>query len=178
MGNPFCNEKGPEFQYCKISQQSVPSYSTPSNCVPIACPSGQDLSPNCNCAYPYIGTLFFRAPSFSDLANTTYYQTLEASLKNSFQKNNLSVDSVALQNPFTDSNNYLEMTLEVFPAGKIRFDQLDIPRLGFILSNQTFKPPGSFGPFYFLGRQYGAFQGNLVNPNYTQSTYFSSTMCI
>lgn len=79
---------------------------------------------------------------------------------------------MSLQNPFTDSNNYLQMTLEVFPAGKIHFDQWDIPSLGFILSNQTFKPPQIFGPFYFMARQYGAFQGTFINPSCIQTLAF------
>ncbi|ONK57801.1 uncharacterized protein A4U43_C09F4230 [Asparagus officinalis] len=158
MGNPFCTENGPDFLYCKPLKKLAPSYSTPKNCVPFVCPSGQDLSPKCKCAYPYSGTLFFRAPKFSDLENITYYQSLEASLRTSFMKRQLPIDSVSLKDPSTDSNNYLNIILEVFPAGVDRFDQLDILNLGFILSNQTFKPPSIFGPFYFMAEQYSAFR--------------------
>ncbi|XP_010930348.3 leucine-rich repeat receptor protein kinase HPCA1 [Elaeis guineensis] len=155
VGNPICNQGGTDLQYCKISRQSTPPYSTPQNCIPIPCPSNENLSPNCHCAYPYTGTLYFRSPSFSDLGNATIFQILEDALKSSLLKQ-LPVDSVSLQNPFVDADNNLEMTLQVFPGGKDRFNEIDVSTLGFILSNQTFKPPSIFGPYYFIGEGYSA----------------------
>ncbi|WOL11241.1 hypothetical protein Cni_G20003 [Canna indica] len=155
VGNPICN-KGSDLPYCKVQQNSTTPYSTPNNCVRIPCPSDQSLSPNCNCAYPYTGTLYFRSPSYSDLENVTYYQILEGEIKASFLNQNLPVDSVSLSNAFVNSNNNLQMNLQVFPSGKIRFNELDVTFLGFILSNQTFKPQKGFGPFYFIGEVYAA----------------------
>ncbi|XP_026663823.2 probable leucine-rich repeat receptor-like protein kinase At5g49770 [Phoenix dactylifera] len=155
VGNPICNQGGTDLRYCKISQQSTPAYSTPQNCVPIPCPSDENLSPNCHCAYPYTGTLYFRSPSFSGLGNVTIYQILEDALKSSLLKQ-VPVDSVSLQNPFVDPDNNLAITLQVFPGAKDRFNEIDVYTLGFILSNQTFKPPSLFGPYYFIGEGYSA----------------------
>ncbi|KAJ0977192.1 hypothetical protein J5N97_012666 [Dioscorea zingiberensis] len=160
-GNPFCEQSGSDEQYCQLSQQPIIPYSTPpqDNCIPISCPAEQSLSPHCFCAYPYSGTLVFWAPSFSALGNRTYFQILEGEILTLFQENQLPVDSVSLQNITTNLYNYLTMFLQVFPSGKLRFDQSDISSIGFILSNQTFKPTRMFGPYYFDGLQYEAFQG-------------------
>ncbi|THU46199.1 hypothetical protein C4D60_Mb09t02430 [Musa balbisiana] len=154
VGNPACDQHD-DLSYCKIPQLSAPPYSTPQNCVPVACASDQNLSPNCSCAYPYTGTLYFRSPSYSDLQNTTYYHILERELKASFLQK-VPVDSVSLNNSFVNSFNNLEMNLQVFPSGKTRFSEVDVSTLGFMLSNQTFKPPKIFGPFYFIGQAYPA----------------------
>nr|DAD38792.1 TPA_asm: hypothetical protein HUJ06_013114 [Nelumbo nucifera] len=159
QGNPFCDSStGPSTNYCTLSQQSIPTYSTrPKNCLPPSCPSGQMSNPNCKCAFPYNGTLYFRAPSFSDLSNESLYISLESSLMNSFKTAQLPVDSVSLSNPRKDSDNYFDLDLEVFPSGTERFNELGILNIGFVLSNQTFKPPKGFGPFFFIGSPYGAF---------------------
>ncbi|MQM10559.1 hypothetical protein Taro_043451 [Colocasia esculenta] len=159
MGNPFCDQRGSNYNHCTTQPQSAASYSTPTpNCQQTDCSSDQNLSPNCKCAYPYVGTLYFRAPSFSDLGNSSRYQALEKQLLTTFQSHNADVDSVALHDSLINSDNYLQIDLQVFPAVKARFNQSDISVIGFILSNQTFKPPKYFGPFYFLGRVYNAAQ--------------------
>lgn len=147
--------------YCKMTVSASPSYNTSKKCttLPPTCLSGQDLSPNCQCASPYTGTLFFRSPSFSDLSNNTYYTILEQGLKDKFVQFRLPVDSISLQNVFVDSNNNLEMSLGVYPSNKTYFSQEDVTGIGFILSNQTYKPPPAFGPYFFLGQQYSAFNG-------------------
>nr|CAD1829180.1 unnamed protein product [Ananas comosus var. bracteatus] len=157
IGNPVCNQGGDNLSYCKIVQSTY-SYSTPQNCemVPPTCSSDQMLSPNCNCAYPYRGTLYFRAPSFSDLGNTTYYLILEQELKKSFVNNKLPVDSVSLDNPFVDSNSNLVISLQVFPSGKIRFSERDITNIGHMFSNIVFRPPKIFVTYYFIGQPYTA----------------------
>lgn len=163
VGNPVCNQSGMALSFCRISQESF-KYSTPiHNCQVKACPTMQDFSPNCDCAYPFTGTLYFRAPSFSDLKNTTIYGILESKLESSFQEQQLPVDSVALHNPFFDSKTYLEMALQVFPSGDIRFKQSDLTHIAFTLSNQTFKPPKMFGPYYFLAQQYDHFLVDSTN---------------
>jgi hypothetical protein len=156
-----CDQPNTISSYCKGIVSTPPSYSTPKKCptLPPTCLSGQTLSPNCQCAYPYTGTLFFRSPSFSDYSNNTYYTTLEAGLKNNFLQYQLPVDSISLQNISVDSNNYLEMSLGVFPSNKIYFSQEDVTNIGFILSNQTYKPPSTFGPYFFLGQQYSFYSG-------------------
>ncbi|KAK6945675.1 Leucine-rich repeat [Dillenia turbinata] len=151
VGNPVCKQSELS-TYC-TSASSNANYSTPSNnCLVPICSLNQTSSPNCRCAYPYAGSLVFRAPSFSDLNNSSYYHLLEGSLMESFKS--LPVDSVSLSDPTRDSRNYLEVSLEVFPFGQDRFNHSVVSAIGFILSNQTFKPPNAFGPFYFDGTTY------------------------
>ncbi|KAL0381924.1 UNVERIFIED_CONTAM: putative leucine-rich repeat receptor-like protein kinase, partial [Sesamum latifolium] len=64
VDNPICSG-GSTQSFCSIPQQSNSSYSTPAeNCTPLSCTSNRISSPSWKCAYPYTGTLFFRAPSF------------------------------------------------------------------------------------------------------------------
>ncbi|XP_078155831.1 leucine-rich repeat receptor protein kinase HPCA1-like isoform X2 [Carex rostrata] len=168
VGNPVCTQ-GNNIPYCKMTVSASPSYNTSKKCttLPPTCLSGQDLSPNCQCASPYTGTLFFRSPSFSDLSNSTYYTILEQGLKDKFVEFRLPVDSISLQNVFVDSNNNLEMSLGVYPSNKTYFSLEDVTGIGFILSNQTYKPPSVFGPYFFLGQQYSAF--NVPAPSSKKS---------
>jgi len=131
------------------------SYSTPlENCVPVPCSLDQTLSPKCKCAYPYTGTLSLRAPSFSDLGNATVFVTLQLTLMQSFQLNDKPVDSVSLSNARKNTYQYLELTLKLFPSGQDRFNRTGISSIAFLLSNQTYKPPSMFGPYYFIGDDY------------------------
>ena len=165
MNNPICLETGSTESYCSIpvSQPNNSSYVTVKNCIPIPCSSDQIASPNCKCAYPYTGTLSFRAPSFSDLRNTTYYQALEKSLLSFFQSYTVHVDSVSLSNPHKDSAEYLDITLQVFPYGRDRFSRTEISDIGFAFSNQTYKPPKYFGPFFFIAEGYESYAGDSLN---------------
>nr|XP_034916258.1 probable leucine-rich repeat receptor-like protein kinase At5g49770 isoform X2 [Populus alba] len=155
VGNPVCQETGSVTEsYCSVPQTES-SYSTPpNNCVASSCFANQTSSPNCKCAFPYTGLLQFRAPSFSNLENSTYYTVLEKSLMDSFKLHQLPVDSVNLSHPRRDSSTYLVLNLQVFPFGQDRFNRTGISSIGFALSNQTFKPPSQFGPFYFMGDAY------------------------
>lgn len=156
--NPICS--GSTEEYCLISKKANSSYSTPKNCLVPQCSSEQISSPTCQCAYPYMGTLFFRAPSFSDLGNSTTYELLHDGLKFSFQSNNLPVDSVSLSNPTKNLDDYLLLSLQVFPSGQNYFNHTGVSAIGFVLSNQTFKPPPTFGPFFFIGDSYQYFTGS------------------
>ncbi|KAI8531949.1 hypothetical protein RHMOL_Rhmol11G0175300 [Rhododendron molle] len=158
-GNPVCTGTGGSNTYC-VTLQSNSSYSTPpNNCIPSTCNSSQVSSPNCRCEYPYTGTLFFRAPSFSDLGNSAIYTTLQSSLMNCFQSNQLPVDSVSLSNPTTNTDNYFVISLEVFPSGQGSFNRTGISGIATVLSNQIFNPPSGsgYGPFYFIGNPYSNF---------------------
>ena len=134
------------------------------NCMAVPCSSDQISSPNCRCAYPYTGTLNFQALSFSDLGNNSKYIILEESLMQSFHSHQLPVDSVSLtlDNPVKASSEYLEVKLKVFPYGQVNFNRTGISSIGFMLSNQTFKPPKMFGPFQFIGDKYEKYTGNFV----------------
>lgn len=162
VDNPICQESGQRENqdYCTISKQSDPLYSTgPNNCARVPCSSDQVSSPNCKCAYPFTGTLFFRAPSFSNLNDPTIYTSLETPLMRSFQSIQLPVDSLSLSNPTRNLDNYLALNLDIFPTGTDRFNHTAISGIGFVLSNQTFKPPDDYGPYIFIGHSYNYFAG-------------------
>ncbi|KAK8468840.1 hypothetical protein PHAVU_006G133400 [Phaseolus vulgaris] len=162
LNNPICQETGVPQSYCSITT-SNDSYSTPpENCVPVPCSSDQTLSPKCKCAYPYTGTLFLRAPSFSDLGNQTVFVTLQLTLMQSFQVHNKPVDSVSLSNPRKNIYQYLELTLKLFPSGQDRFNRTGISSIAFLLSNQTYKPPSMFGPYYFIADDYENYMNDTV----------------
>nr|QNJ34485.1 CARD1-like protein 3 [Striga asiatica] len=160
LGNPICNEGGETQNFCQIPRQQNTSYSTlPENCTPVLCSSDKISSPTCQCMHPYNGMLFFRAPAFSDYGNTSRFISLQQKLMSTFQSNGLPVDSVSLSSPMRDLDNYLVLNLQVFPSGLDYFNRTGISRVGFILSNQTFKPPPEFGPFFFLASSYQYFAG-------------------
>ncbi|PWA90732.1 leucine-rich repeat protein kinase family protein [Artemisia annua] len=159
-GNPICTESGVTDRFCSPPTNTNSSYSTPSNCNSATCSnSGQVSSPNCRCAFPYTGFLNFRAPSFSDLGNSTIWESLRNSMISSFRLSQLPVDSVALRNPTKNLDDYLVITLQVFPSGDDRFNRTGILGLGFSLSNQTFKPPADFGTYFFIGENYDFLTG-------------------
>ncbi|KAM7470168.1 hypothetical protein LguiA_008351 [Lonicera macranthoides] len=162
-GNPVCEERVIDKKYCNVTQRPNGWYSTlPRNCVPSTCSSEQISSPNCQCAYPYTGKLSFRARKFSSLGNSSIYISLQESMMVSFQSHRLPVDSVSLKNPTTDPDDYLVISLEIFPLGQDYFNRTGVSAIGFVLSNQTFKPPSDFGPFFFIGDGYQYFSGPRI----------------
>ncbi|KAI5593143.1 hypothetical protein BDE02_04G198500 [Populus trichocarpa] len=170
VGNPVCQESGVTERYCSVPQTES-SYSTPlNNCVASLCFANQISSPNCKCALPYTGLLKFRAPSFSNLGNNTYYTVLEKSLMDSFKLHQLPVDSVNLSHPRKDSSTYLVLNLQVFPFGHDRFNRTGVSSIGFALSNQTFKPPTQFGPFFFIGDAYLNFADEVTGSKKSSNT--------
>ncbi|KAG6778399.1 hypothetical protein POTOM_018261 [Populus tomentosa] len=170
VDNPVCPEKGETESYCSVPQTES-FYSTPlNNCVASSCFANQTSSPNCKCALPYTGLLQFRAPSFSDLKIYTYYTDLEKSLMDSFKLHQLPVDSVNLSHPRRDPSTYLVLNLQVFPFGQDRFNRTGISSIGFALSNQTFKPPSQFGPFFFIGDAYLYFAGEVTGSKKSSNT--------
>lgn len=158
IGNPVCTSLSNN-KYCQLQQISSKPYSTSlTRCGSKTCPVDRKLSPqSCECAVPYEGILYFRAPSFRELSNATLFQGLETSMST---KLDLTPGSVSLQNLFFNPNDYLQIQLALFPAsGEVYFNRSEIQRIGFELSNQTYKPPKEFGPYYFIASPY-TFPGN------------------
>ncbi|XAR68684.1 Non-specific serine/threonine protein kinase [Bertholletia excelsa] len=153
IGNPVCTTALANTNYCQLQQQTTKPYSTSlANCGSKSCSADEKLSPqSCNCAYPYEGTMYFRGPSFRELSNATMFHSLEMSL---WVKLGLTPGSVSLQNPFFNIDDYLQVQLELFPSTGKYFNRSEILRLGFALSNQTYKPPPEFGPYYFIASPY------------------------
>ncbi|XP_062006732.1 leucine-rich repeat receptor protein kinase HPCA1 [Rosa rugosa] len=149
VGNPVCNTTT-GLSYCQIPQTTV--YSTTVSCGNAKCPEDQKLSPqSCQCAYPFEGTLYFRAPTFRDLSDANKFHSLEMSL---WSKLGLNPGSVALENPFFNIDDYLQIQLALFPSMGTYFNRSEILRIGFDLSNQTYKPPDEFGPYIFIPAPY------------------------
>ncbi|KAA8517588.1 hypothetical protein F0562_015062 [Nyssa sinensis] len=153
IGNPVCTIALANTDYCQLQQQTAKPYSTSlANCGSKSCSLDQKLSPqSCDCAYPYEGTLYFRGPSFRELSNVNMFHSLEMSL---WVKLDLTPGSVSLQNPFFNIDDYLQVQLELFPSTEKYFNRSEIQRIGFALSNQTYKPPPEFGPYYFIASPY------------------------
>lgn len=166
VGNPVCMATLANTNYCQLQQPTTKAYSTSlANCGGKSCPPEQKLSPqSCECAYPYEGTMYFRGPSFRELSNVTVFHSLEMSL---WVKLGLTPGSVFLQNPFFNIDDYLQIQVALFPSGEKSFNRSEVQKIGFELSNQTYKPPKEFGPYYFIASPY-AFQvpqgGNSISP--------------
>ncbi|CAI9101454.1 OLC1v1038784C1 [Oldenlandia corymbosa var. corymbosa] len=158
--NPFC--QGGQQNYCIIIPPNPNlSYPTSSNnCFAAQCKPDQTVSPNCMCSYPYAGTLFFRAPSFSDLGNQSLYDSLERTMMIALTSEQLPVESVIVYNPSKNLDNYLTFNLQVFPSAPYHFDYGAISKLAFFFSNQIYKPPDTFGPYYFIPHSYQNFGGS------------------
>ncbi|KAL6902019.1 hypothetical protein ACP4OV_004895 [Aristida adscensionis] len=152
-GNPVC-DRLPNTPYCNVTQRAPAAPYTTSlvKCFSGPCPAEQSRSPqSCACAYPYQGIMYFRAPFFRDVANGTAFQQLESML---WTKLGLTPGSVYLQDPFFNADSYMEVQVKLFPSGAAYFNRSEVMRIGFDLSNQTFKPPKEFGPYYFIASPY------------------------
>ncbi|KAF5809972.1 putative protein kinase RLK-Pelle-LRR-VIII-1 family [Helianthus annuus] len=170
VGNPICMESGNTgAEFCSIPPNTDTPYSTqPNSCTPTSCRSGQISSPNCRCAYPYTGSLFFRAPSFSDLGNSAIYEALRSQLNDFYRSTQMPVDTVSLRDPSKTLDGYLRIIVQIFPfADNQRFNRTGLLDVGFSLSNQTFKPNNTFGTYFFQAANYdftaGASGGNSSN---------------
>ncbi|PKA66970.1 putative leucine-rich repeat receptor-like protein kinase [Apostasia shenzhenica] len=108
-------------------------------------------NPVCNTQLSNTGMMIFRAPRFRDITNVTLFQSLESSL---WIKLGLTPGSVFLQRPMFDSDSYIELQVKLFPSEGIYFNRSEVLRIGFDLSNQTYKPPPIFGPYYFIATPY------------------------
>lgn len=160
--NPICRESDVTDKFCS-PQTNITTYSTPWNyCPPPSCGLGQVSSPNCQCACPYIGSIFFKVPSFSSLENSTIYISLHDSLMTFFHEAGLPVNSLSLQNPRRNMDDYLVIDLKLFPSGEPSFNRTGILGLAFAFSNQTFQPPTEFNIYYFIPEPYSNFlKGNV-----------------
>ncbi|KAJ3669117.1 hypothetical protein LUZ60_011067 [Juncus effusus] len=154
LNNPLClTGNNANNIYCKAQTVNRQAYTTnTTKCGSASCPSGQSLSPrNCSCAYPYTGLMVFRAPLFADISDSTAFQQLESSL---WGQLSLAPSSVYLSGITLTGDKYIEVNVALFPLTGQYFSVGDVIRLGFDLSNQTYKAPPDFGPYYFLQYPY------------------------
>ncbi|GKA27513.1 probable leucine-rich repeat receptor-like protein kinase [Tanacetum coccineum] len=151
-GNPVCNQTLENSPYCQLQQSASPYSTSLPDCGTKSCRPDQKQSPlKCGCAYPYEGTFYFRAPSFSTLSNVTLWQSLETSL---WSKLSLASGSVVLQNPHFNLDDYLQVSVQFFSSKSKHFKRPEVQKMGFFLSNQTYKPPAQFGTYYFIANPY------------------------
>nr|XP_043621505.1 leucine-rich repeat receptor protein kinase HPCA1-like [Erigeron canadensis] len=154
LGNPICTETRVDNNFCSLPRNTTPYSTLPNNCGTKFCTPPRVLSPNCRCSFPYTGNLNFRAPSFSDIGNSTIYDSLSDSLISSFQIFQLPVESISLSNPHKVFNEYLVIKLQIFPIEVKGFNRTGISGLAFSFSSQAYKPPPAFGPYVFSGENY------------------------
>ncbi|XP_006655431.2 leucine-rich repeat receptor protein kinase HPCA1-like [Oryza brachyantha] len=159
-GNPFCAEQDPNNKpFCSRQQQNANAYFTNTAQCSSApqCRDGQNLNPtNCGCAFSYNGKMVFRAPLFVDVSNSAPFQELESTMSVQLK---LLPGSVALSDIHFNSDNYLQVQVKLFPTSGTTFSVLDLSRIGFNLSNQTYKPPPKFGPYFFIADPYAPLAG-------------------
>uniref|UniRef100_A0ACD5T9Y7 Uncharacterized protein n=1 Tax=Avena sativa TaxID=4498 RepID=A0ACD5T9Y7_AVESA len=158
IGNPACqDEKWKNGPYCIVQEQNVITYRTSMDrCASASsCPSNQNQNPvTCGCAYAYSGKMTFRAPFFKDLTDSETFEELETSISTTLK---LRTGSVYLYNVQFNNDSYLEVQMELFPTSGTVFNTSEVTLIGTLFSNQIFKPPAKFGPYFFIGDQYVPF---------------------
>jgi hypothetical protein len=100
--------------------------------------------------------MVFRAPSFKDLTDSETFQELETSLS---KDSNLRVSAVYLSDVHFDNNSYIQVQVELFPPSGTSFNKTQVSTIGSLFSNQIYKPPPKFGPYFFIGDPYSLFLG-------------------
>ncbi|VAH65333.1 unnamed protein product [Triticum turgidum subsp. durum] len=159
VGNPVCLDSDSSSRFfCSLQQEGLISYSTDiTQCGSTTCSGDQSLDPaTCSCAYPYTGKMIFRAPLFADPSDRTTFQQLETSL---WKELGLHPGAVFLSDIYFSSDDYLQVQVSLFPSTGTSFATSELIRIGFAFSNQTYKPPNIFGPYYFIGDTYVSFSG-------------------
>ncbi|CAO2829840.1 unnamed protein product [Amaranthus hypochondriacus] len=159
--NPYCQEAGVSSSFCTKQQDLGSSYTTPVSCIPPRCSSDQIPSPTCKCAYPFTGTLVFRAPPA--FGSTNFFTELQRDLLQKLNNFRLPVESLSLSDVSVDQFGYLNMKLAVFPAAQDHFNRTGVFSLAFVFSNQTYKPPKEYGPYVFYASTYSQFGGAQSN---------------
>uniref|UniRef100_A0A453FT23 non-specific serine/threonine protein kinase n=2 Tax=Aegilops tauschii subsp. strangulata TaxID=200361 RepID=A0A453FT23_AEGTS len=102
--------------------------------------------------------MIFRAPLFADPSDRTTFQQLETSL---WKELGLRPGAVFLSDVLFSSDDYLQVQVSLFPSTGTSFATSELIRIGFAFSNQTYKPPSIFGPYYFIGDTYVSFSGGV-----------------
>ncbi|KAG8068276.1 hypothetical protein GUJ93_ZPchr0005g15304 [Zizania palustris] len=170
-GNLLCAEQDPTSKpYCSKQQQNgAPYITSTAQCGSArSCSGNQNLDPSsCGCAFSYNGKMVFRAPFFTDLTSGGPFQLLESSMSAQLQ---LRPGSVYLSDIHFDSDSYLQVQVKLFPTSGTAFNLSELIRIGFDLSNQTYKPPKNFGPYFFIADPYAPLSGAVAGKKSKMST--------
>ncbi|XP_040997733.1 leucine-rich repeat receptor protein kinase HPCA1-like isoform X1 [Juglans microcarpa x Juglans regia] len=149
-GNPVCNEDTIlDSTYCQQNKKPTASYSTSlANCESTSCPPGQNCNPrNCECAYPYKGTLYVGGSLFRELSNATVFNLLEHSL---WVNLSLLPRSVSILSTGFNFDDYLQVQLAFFPSTGKYFNRSEIQRIGFLMTTENYTLPQQFGAYFFI----------------------------
>ena len=132
QGNPLCNNS--------LLSDTMP-------CTGLQTEAPRQPIVEVQCAYPFIETIVFRAPSFGDVVQ--YLPELQKNLTgklNSCTPNQLSL-------AHSDDGLYLNVEIKACPVNQKRFTYSQVLNC-FNLTRQTYKPPELFGPYYARARHY------------------------
>ncbi|KAG6675265.1 leucine-rich repeat receptor protein kinase HPCA1-like isoform X1 [Carya illinoinensis] len=152
-GNPVCNDYTILDAYCQQNHQPTKPYSTSlAHCESTSCPLNQNCNPrNCECAYPYKGTLYVGGSLFSELSNETVFTLLENSLSMNLS---LLLGSVYINGTRFNFDDYLQVQLALFPLTRKYFNRSEIQRIGFAMTTQEHRLPLQFGAYFFIADSY------------------------
>ncbi|KAG6627188.1 leucine-rich repeat receptor protein kinase HPCA1-like isoform X2 [Carya illinoinensis] len=162
-GNPVCNDDTSSVHtYCQIKDQQPikPNSTSLANCENASCPLDQDRNPwNCECAYPYKGTLSVGGSLLSELSNATVFKLLENSL---LMDQSLLPCSIYIQGAIFNGDDYHQVQLAFFPSTGKYFNRSEIQRIGFFMVTQRYRHygfPQQFETYSFIADPY-AFPAN------------------
>lgn len=133
-GNPLCNDS--------LLSDTSPCMGLQTEAPP------QPLQFDVQCAYPFIETIVFRAPSFANVFD--YLPQLQKNL--SKQLNSCTPNWLGLI-PYFDKDAYLNVNIKACPVKQKRFNYSQVLNC-FNLTRQTYKPPEMYGPYYVNAHPY------------------------
>ncbi|AQK94064.1 Putative leucine-rich repeat receptor-like protein kinase family protein [Zea mays] len=133
-GNPLCNDS--------LLSDTSPCMGLQTEAPP------QPYQFDVQCAYPFIETIVFRAPSFANVFE--YLPELQKNL--SKQLNSCTPNWLGLV-PYFDEDAYLNVNIKACPVKQKRFNYSQVLNC-FNLTRQTYKPPEMYGPYYVNAHPY------------------------
>ncbi|CAO2817081.1 unnamed protein product [Amaranthus hypochondriacus] len=151
--NPFCLK--PEAARICNNTQPLRSFIPLEDCAPLPCFSDPIFSSDCK--RPYLGSLFFRSFSFSDLTNSLYYAFLTKSLQPRLEKLQIPIDRVCLVSSMIDLNGYLVLNISFLPLDGYSFNRTAVSTMNNYLNNHIY--PSPYGPYYYSDLSYTNFPG-------------------
>ncbi|XP_057523661.1 leucine-rich repeat receptor protein kinase HPCA1-like isoform X2 [Amaranthus tricolor] len=151
--NPFCLKA----EAARICNNSRPlrSFIPLEDCAPLPCFSDPIFLSDCR--RPYLGSLFFRSFSFSDLTNSLYYAFLTESLQPRLEKLQIPIDRVCLVSSMIDLNGYLVLNISFLPPDGYSFNRTGVSTINNYLNNHIY--PSPYGPYYYSDLSYTNFPG-------------------
>ncbi|KAL8252107.1 hypothetical protein R6Q59_035800 [Mikania micrantha] len=165
VDNMICRESGATDKFCYLPTNVSTLHPIQlNNCTLTPCGPDLVMSPNCQCAYPFIGLFIFKAPSFSSLTNQTY-DSLRELLMSYFHNATLPVDSMSLLEASRNLEDYLLFKLELFPSGEPVFNRTGISSIAFAFSNQSFPSNDDFNTYTFIPENYNFFPDSGTRGN-------------